>query len=537
MTWQEGTTSATGSYRDFAVSLTAIATSQHVSAATISSGGTGYAQGDLLTIGGATAYHDAVIEVLTVDGSGVIQTIRIRQGGAFANRAASATVDTAGSGYAVGDILEVQTGTATERAKLRVTAVTGGAIDTVAVFETGGAYSVAPSAAGATVGIGPAAFAGDDAATVTVTMTGAPPTSAVSASGGTGTGAAFNLTLTATGWSVLFSRNDATRNSVTDEKQVILQGTVGSGDAPIVGFTTYTQNDAAIVNRGLVLDGFDGFNAANAYSAQPGIGPSGDALSSVQGAYVPVLEAAREWYVSATARRLVFAIRTTDVSLAYGSGHLGLLNQFGSAVASPYPMFIAGCSNGSNTRPDDGRITGLSEALTWQNGTGPLYFRRKTTGGYVSVANALRNATNTIVQQTENCVWPVCELSVPNSPDNLAPLTTGNFELVTLGGFASWNRVNVSGGLLPTRGVSEDRYWLFPLTILSRGTTSASNDQNAEIVGEIDGAFWFGGKKDDGTDHVALDAIEQDGVRYRVFPCGAQAVAGRHYKFFLLREN
>jgi len=79
--------------------------------------------------------------------------------------AASAVVAVGGTGYAVNDIVTLTGGTFTTAAQFRVTAVTGGVVDTVSV-EVAGDYTAVPANPAATTG------AGDNALTLTVTWNG-----------------------------------------------------------------------------------------------------------------------------------------------------------------------------------------------------------------------------------------------------------------------------------------------------------------------------------------------------------------------------
>ena len=79
MTWITGTAT---DYNDFLDQLLAIATGNHCSAVAIDGGGTGYTVGDILTVSGGTASHVAKLEVTSV-ASGVIDGVRVREGGAY----------------------------------------------------------------------------------------------------------------------------------------------------------------------------------------------------------------------------------------------------------------------------------------------------------------------------------------------------------------------------------------------------------------------------------------------------------------------
>jgi len=538
MTWQAETTAASSAYRDFLTSLVAVATSKHISAVVINAAGTGYVAGDMLTITHAGAYHDCILEVLTVGGSGEVLTVAIRKGGAFSNRLASAVVNAGGSGYVVGDVLEVQGGTSTEKAKVQVATLSGSAVATVNVFETGGAYSVAPGLTGAvTAGIGPAAFAGDDAATLDLTMTSEVGTTGIAATGGSGASATFDLTLTATGWSAERNTNERTENSITDEKEVVLVGTPASGDSPYVGFFTYTATSGLDTRYGIACFGMVAFNPSLALSAQPGIGPLAGVTGSSEGSHIPIHEAAREWWLSITAVKIAGVIRTTDATVAYASFYVGFGNRYGSATTNPYPMFIGASSQTANQAPDSANLTGLSECFRASSTqSGPMYFRRKSDAAWAQVTNG--NNVTTPAQLDDNVMWPVCSLQEVNTasvPEQ--QMAEDGPVMLSDGRIGSNIRANVSNRLLPAPDTGDDWFVLWPLTVLATNG-SQSNDVNLEVVCELDNVYWFGGSTSAAATVSPEDYFDDPvtGTRYRIFPNGTQGIAARPYQFFCMAE-
>lgn len=81
MTFQKGTAT---DYLDLLTQLVQIATSRHLQSIAITAGGSGYEVGEILNIDntGSTRTHDAQIEVLTVSG-GAITAARVYRGGAY----------------------------------------------------------------------------------------------------------------------------------------------------------------------------------------------------------------------------------------------------------------------------------------------------------------------------------------------------------------------------------------------------------------------------------------------------------------------
>lgn len=93
--WIRG--SASG-HIDFSNQLVAAATGSSMGSISISSGGSGYAEGDILSISGGTGTITAQIEVVAVDGSGVITDARIYNAGVYTVAPSSPNSPTGGSG-------------------------------------------------------------------------------------------------------------------------------------------------------------------------------------------------------------------------------------------------------------------------------------------------------------------------------------------------------------------------------------------------------------------------------------------------------
>ena len=191
--------------RDWLTKAVAMHTSQRLKTVIVNVGGTGYVTGEIITLTHAGAFLDARFEVTDQIG-GVIQAggLQVTSTGAFSDRIATVAINAGGTGYAVNDVLEILGGSSREKGKAQVTTEAAGVITAVALFETGGAYSTAPGLTGATTrGIGPAAFAGDDAATIDITMTGLVGTTALpTTASAAGTGLTIDITLAETGWAI-----------------------------------------------------------------------------------------------------------------------------------------------------------------------------------------------------------------------------------------------------------------------------------------------------------------------------------------------
>lgn len=543
--WQQQQVAATDTNKELLVSMVACMTSKNISAAALNAAGTGYAIGDLLEIQhasgtGAVSNHYCQIEVLTLSGS-AIATFRINNNGAYAERVASAVVGAAaGSGYVVGDIVEVQdgTGTSTEKAKFKVATLGGGSdVATVTLFETGGAYSTPPTTdEAATLGIGPTAFAGDDVLTLDLTMqtiigtTGAASTAIT----GGGSGATFNLTLTDTGWSAQWNKNEFTSDGVTDHKEVVLLGTKIGADAPYIGFLTYRADSGGQKRYGLGCFGMTAFNPSIALTAQPNIGPIAWTTGSSSGAQIIVAEEVAEnniWGFSISETRIAGFIRgniSTEAD-SYHTFYVGLLNGFGPTTTSPYPMFVGASSNAANRRASDANSTGLAEAFQSPNGGGPLYFLQKSD----LIWTTCRNATTPTTVRRDFVMWPRGVL-VEGTPGQHKLVEIDNYKMLDDGAIGSSIRVNVVDRILPSPGTAV--YGLLPLTVVSSGASGTPNIDTT-MVGELDGCFFTGGSINTTTSVTPEDEFDQAGSRYIIIPCSTASLANRPYQFMCFRKD
>jgi hypothetical protein len=549
MAWFNVTTPATDSYREFIRLLTAIGTSQHVSAAAVNAGGSGYVVGDEITISHASGVLDLVLRVTSVS-AGAVTGVKVASAGAFANRVATIAIGSnAGTGYAVDDIVEIQTGTSTLKAKAIVTTVGGGGdVTGIALFEDGGAYSVLPTTATdlATVGVGPDGFAGDDALELQVSTTQAVIGTtgiAQTSTTGVGTGATFDLTLTDGGWSALRNRNNFSHNSLTDELEVVLQGTVSSGDAPIVGMRSYTSTDGINNRWGVALYGMSGWNSALSIAAQYGAGPGGlSSISTGAGSYLPFLDEANQFWVSLSPRKFAGVVKADGSVVAYHSFYIGLGNQFGAATENPYPMVVAGSTTKINQRADESstEITSIVECARGASQTsGPVYAWRWTDNSWLSIENKFNNAGSWQVRQIHT-MYPLgqpTDVSTSTAEGQKSALLTPLGATTSSSGpsiqtsIAPINRTSPSRVIYPAPGT--DDFVLYPLLILST-PTSASTDTDAFPQCELDNVFWFSGTKAGGGSVAPEDYFETAGFeRYRIFPTGA---LDQPYLYFCLQE-
>lgn len=545
---------ATG-YRDLATRIVQLATSGYFEngyntdtpsglVVAPGGGGTGYTDGDVLTISHPSGLAPCQFIVGT-DGAGHIIIIKqIINGGAFQNRIATVAVNAGGTGYAVDDVLGIIGGLATNPAKVKVTSVSGGAVTGVVLFEDGGSYVTAPptTACPTTKAIGTGNGTG---CTLNLTLQGvltAPYNAGGVVSGGSGTGAVFNGSLTFAGWTVLRSVNNFSFNSVLDEKEIVLQGSALSGQVPaLVGIRTGTNGSGGSLRHFLSFTGFTAFDALSLYNDQPNaINPQ---PSTTAGQYISVLPAATtiQCWIGGNSRMLRGIVRNDGGSATvYHSYYVGLLDAFGTATENPYPMVVMASHNAIDVAADsisgltnaaDGMISGITECYrdTTVGRSGPCVMWSQKDVAWVEVFNG-GDVTGSgpppwATIGEDRTVWPVGKTKQP-ATDTKADL------IVDDGGWASWNTVCRADGsdptmfLRPTPDVQGNIQVLFPVLVIDA--------LNGYPVGALNNVYWVSGVKTDGTLIAPEDTFSISGARFRVFRNAARTKA---YSYFAMMEG
>lgn len=540
MAHQRGTTSATGGCHDALTNLVAFATSNHASAVVLNAAGTGYTVGDILTITHGSAYHDLVMEVLTITGgggTGPVGTVVIRDAGAFADRVTGVVINVAGTGYATDEIVRIVDGTFTEFCKVKIDTQAGGVPSAISIFETGGAYTVDPTLTASTTNsdIGEGVGTG---LTIDVTMTAIVGSTAIAATGGTGSSVSFDLTLTATGMSCVAAKqnqNNYSVNSITNEKEVILLGTVAGGDAPYIGIRTYTATSGLNTRYGWLLAGMDSYNSSLAFSAQANVGPA--TTPAIGAIHFLMFDDDQDFWMVADGRHVKMIVKAVGASVtSYVSMFHGLMDPFGTQTESPYPFYISGTTGTQNRPPDVGGnfVTGLTELYCDPITTPAAYFRRASDGAWTAVINSAVG-----VAQTTSVLFPLGEIvdgTTAGAEDRLG--ADSRMEIHMGGGVVSGSINNVSqanGGstevlIMPTIGDGE--LLLIPCDVLT--AVSGNNDSETKIRGELPGIFWTPGTDASANTIAAEDYIDKDGIRYYIFQ---NVHRSERYSFFAMRAN
>lgn len=530
-------------YHELVWKIVAATTSQHVATVAVNAGGSGYTVGDVLTLTHAGAVFDARFEVTTV-AAGVITGLRIVSSGAFSNRLASAVVAAGGSGYAVGDVLEVQGGSAREPAKVQVATLSGSAVATVTVVESGGAYSTAPGAGSATVGIGPTGYAGDDACTLNPTMSGLIGTTGLSVTGGTGSSATVDITLAQSGWAV-DDRNvdNVTTNGVTNEKEVVLVGdATGRTNKPYIGFSTLTRTSGIDTRYGVALHGMTAHNQLTALSAQPGLlGNPGTWSDNLPYLCTPENQAQEiDLFLSIDDQRICGVINcnpgasNTDDG-AYMSFYMGLMDALATESESPYPMFVHGACRSVNVSPGvaSNSIDGMPYfGLPSFGSAGGHYFWFNEVSGWRSFEGGRLDTTSET--NGDQAMWPAHMIQPATSP--LGDITVNEsgevlelpFDVIRTARQAATRR------WLPVPGTTPKHY---PLPFIVQNRESAAFSETLDLpVGQLRGCFWVFNSDDSAATYTnfAEDYLEDGTDRFRVFQ---NHRSNQLYNYFCIKED
>lgn len=252
-------------YQDFLTVLKNLAKDDHISAAAVLNGGTGYAVNDTITLAGGTKYHEPELEVLTI-GSGDYVT--------------GAVVNAGGTGYAVGDELYPAAGTYSVTPVIEVTSVSGGVVTGVQINNPGISSSnptnpVSTTTDGSginctldlTFTTGSGIITGVHISDSGVYTTQATNPVSQNTSSGSGTGAKFTVTYTDTAW-------DAKIDFTAQEATAAAISAAGTGYTlnDIVTIVGGTFTEAATVKITAVSSGVPtavAVNTGGTYSATP----------------------------------------------------------------------------------------------------------------------------------------------------------------------------------------------------------------------------------------------------------------------------
>ncbi len=299
-------------YIDLLVQLEELAVNSHVNAIVVNVGGTGWAVGDLFTINGGTIVggHNAIGEVLT-EAAGVALTVRI-----FA----------------------------------------------------GGAYTVSPGVAAATVAIFPS---------VGINLT-------------------VDATILATGWST-----DRSGIVVAPERELLLRGVGAGADEIFIGMETKRNVSAGVFYWELA--GATGFDNGEPLATQPGTSlfnvETNDLTTPLNNGIIDFFIVIDGFHIKMIAKS----------GASYTNLYMGFIFTYATPAEYPYPLVIIGCSS-SPTRDQpfnssSNFISGMHDPLQLANGHDGPGAIREVDGQWYLLANAF-NQSGSKFRRTDRVIWP-----------------------------------------------------------------------------------------------------------------------------------
>lgn len=491
----------------------------------IAGGGTGYTAGDILTVSGGTFSHVAKIEVLTVSG-GVITAARISQGGAYTSNPSNPVSVTGGTGTGgTFNLTFASNGWTIQReSKESLSAVvsaggTGYAVGNIIELNGSGSLGLTTASRFAV-----ATLSGSAVATVTLNLAGlyeVPPTNPSSTTAITGSGTGCTLTVTY-------------QVPTAQDQVVILQGTGSGSDTILVGVRTFNtlSIDLSNTSRNWSMIGFTGYNAGLTFDNQPGISP-GSPVGAAGGAYVILKPSDAfniDFWISATPRRIRGNCKCSgSTTNHYMSWYIGWMNQFGTQTEFPYPILIAGCSarhDAFHSHVQDGRITGLTEMIGLNSKTGPAYYRRNN-----SVWQEIKNSSAADTGSPSRGLSSDYTCYPCGEGDDAGPPID---DRIVANSDMDWQQIIPNTGvpgtaqnlLKATPDSGGDKHFLVPATILATHQTQ----NEFEISGELDGVFWCSAANGE----ASQDRILVGNDRYRIFQNGSRIQV---FSFMAVKED
>lgn len=536
-------------YRDGTTKWITMMTSRHMELVVINAGGTGYVVGEVITVTHAGAYLDFRAEVMA-ESAGVVTELLITSSGAFADRIASVAVDGGGTGYSVGEILEIQGGSSREPGKAIVDTESAGVITAVSVFETGGVYSTPPGLSGAaTLGIGPNAFAGDDAATLDLTMTGiVGDTALATTASASGTGLTVDVTLVESGWSVDGrNTNSYVNDTFTDEKTCVLVGdAAGRTNKPYVAFQTSALVTGPDTRYATVIFAMAAHNPAIPIHLQANISPVYNVSTGALANNIPQVlwnenqVQENDFWITVDDTRAAGVVNinpgagTTDDG-KYFQWHTGLLDIYGTELEQPYSMFTFGSAILIQINPDlqNTLITSMAEmmgAFGAANSSG-FFFSPQDVIWYPII-----NTIDGTLTARSRIMYPMGRpFGQGGSPDGDS--IAGEGPLETWADWSTLNRGSSANLLLPVFSDSQPQIFLWPLNVMQKFSTPLVGRDGP--IGEVRGVYWLSATDENGDQitNFSEDFITigtGPGSRYRVFH---NHVHTDRYQYIAIRED
>jgi hypothetical protein len=264
---------------------------------------------------------------------------------------------------------------------------------------------------------------------------------------------------------------------------------------------------------------------------------------------------AQDYWFNVNGRRLICVVKAVGGSItAYMSMYAGLMNPFGTATESPYPLYISATTGIANTPPDAATtsVTGITELTAFAAAArnSSAFFRDANLGLYVRVGNSTGTAAANLnatydtagtsgITSGRSCLYPIGSPHADTSgSNNVANVVTncrvvfGNDDSTFARALAtlSEDELGPPGAVLyPTIGDNE--MLLVPCVVsVTDNTTPGSNHS---IRGELDSVYWIPGTTSAGASVASEDTVTISSTRYKIF---ANAHRTQRYCFFAIKE-
>lgn len=505
MTFNAGT--ATDSI-DMLDQLVQVLTSRHVATITPTALGVDYTVGEILDLDNALAVftHGAQIEVLSVDGSGVITSWRIYRHGAYSilpDLSSNATVSTGftfagvattpGTG-ALFTLTFARIGwrqlTRRQEASTAIPAVGGTGYTASDVLTlVGGVLHDGGSAATFTVNT----VSAGAVATVSVLAVGDYdifPDNPVVTTGGTGTGCTLTV---------------APAN-VAGDTVLVLQGNGGSGQDPVVGIKAYSdlQDESSTANvANWAMFGIPGvWDNTKEMHDQTDISPGYNtslldgSLTTLSGtgSYVPLKAADAfdiKWTIRATGRNVtvVMEVESSEPTVYFAHASFGLLNQLAITSEIALPAYIVASSDRKKVWYKDTASIwgGITEPITLTDG--PVYAYDAADGWLTCRVAKITSVTDITPDYGVDFTNPRCFVWPLGTGTTLSAVAADIIvdEAPTLGFDNDDLTLAVPTGIFRTPQAGGDVPPFFPVTLMQINAVTAKY----RVFGEIDGVHWF----------------------------------------------
>lgn len=369
----------------------------------VGAAGTGYEVGDIIQIDGGTLASKlpsatATLEVLTLSGSGV-DTVRLRNSGCYS------TIPGGGGPYATTNLTD---GTGTGFTINLTFGSNGWTINR----QTSDVASAAVSAGGASYVNGESVtltdFGSEETACVATLVVAASPGPITGFTIPTDGGVYHKLpaTLVVTGGSGTGGIATPTYAAITDitvDREVIMTSSGGA----IVGIRTFnTPGDVSGTAYNWEIAGIPAYNANADYAAQVNISP-GRYESLESGQYVVLTQLTNpstfDWVFEVN-DRYIWGVFEVDTG-TYSSMILGLGNPYGTTAEHAFPMIVGGCASDPSLSPTSNAASwlGMNQPIGESVGdSGPMLIY-DAGGNWIRVRNGRRNG-NDIIGVTDSAI-------------------------------------------------------------------------------------------------------------------------------------